>query len=222
MDVVPVSVRSVDFHFDCYLRGSNAVLPGSDYRRWSCNGVLGSQKAHTTVKAVHQSGLMPLEQAFNKRMSSIYYSMAKRFGERKFKSGPRQGKVYRAAQTLPFTREEFSAFAEKLLGSKNGAVKCHYCATFLDARTIGFDHEYPIKQGGSLEIINLVACCSACNKYKAGLTPLGFSWLRGVLLSEVGKHLTPADSKEITMRLRSGGLTFSKSAKDRKEKANER
>jgi 5-methylcytosine-specific restriction endonuclease McrA len=170
------------------------------------------------MKSVFQPGLLPLEETFNKRISGIYRAMVQRFGERKFKSGPRQGKVFRPAQAVPFSREEFLAWAEKLLGGKDGAVKCNYCAEILDVRTVGFDHEYPTKQGGSLALINIVPACASCNREKGSLTPLAFSWLREVLKSEIGKHLTIADSREITMRLKSGGMTFSKSAKTRKAK----
>jgi len=150
-------------------------------------------------------GLMPLEAAFNKRLPTVYTAMRQRFGERRFKSGPRKGQVFRAAIPLPFTKEEFLAWVEKELGGKNGIVHCTYCGVMLDARNVGFDHPEPIKQGGSVGFENLVCCCQPCNKFKGGLTVTGFNFLKNILKQGIPEYFTRADSAEIEQRLRGGG-----------------
>jgi hypothetical protein len=164
--------------------------------------------------------LLPLEAAFDKRTTSLYSAMKQRFGERRFKSGPRKGVVFRHAMEIPFTLEEFRVFTlEALGGNKSGACLCFYCrAEPLDARNIGWDHEHPVNQGGSLALLNLKPCCQTCNRMKGKLTPMAFAWLKEILRSEIGKHFTIADSNDIRMRLMSGGMTFSTSAKKRLEK----
>jgi hypothetical protein len=176
------------------------------------------------MKAVFQDGLLPLEQAFHKRTASLYSAMKQRFGERKYKSGPNKGRVFRQGMPIPFTLEEFRQFTlEQLGGNQSGSCLCAYCrGEALDARNIGFDHAYPVAQGGDLGLLNLTPACKSCNALKGRLTPLAFAWLKELLISEVGKHLTIADAKDIMMRLKSGGITFSKSAKQRAEKAKEK
>ena len=161
------------------------------------------------MSAVPKSALLPLEQAFEKRIYSIYSNMVRRFSERRYKSGPRKGVVFRAAIPIPFSLEEFREFAlECLGGNRNGSCYCNYCQVPLDAMTIGFDHEHPVSQGGSVGLLNIKPACADCNRLKGKLSPLGFAWLKQVLISEVGKHLTIADSKEIVQRLKSGGGAY--------------
>jgi 5-methylcytosine-specific restriction endonuclease McrA len=142
--------------------------------------------------------------------------MKQRFRERRFKTGPRKGQIFRTEIMLPFSLQEFLSWAEKQIGGMNGSVKCAYCARYLDARDVGFDHRQPVEQGGSVTLDNLVCTCNECNRYKGPLTPTAFDWIRRVLKEEIGKNLTIADAKDLERRLRSGGGFFktSKRAKD--------
>ena len=168
------------------------------------------------MNRIFQTGLMPLEVAFTKRLPTVYRAMKQRFRERRFKTGRNQGKIFRAEIPIPFTCEEFLAWVEEQLGGMNGNVKCAYCSRFLDARDVAFDHLQPIEQGGSPSLDNLVCTCNECNRYKGPLTALAFAWIRHVLKEEIGRNITLADAKDIERRLRSGGGFFktSKKAKD--------
>jgi hypothetical protein len=152
-----------------------------------------------------RKGLQPLEQAFMSRTGSVYHSMVKRFSEKRFKSGPRKGKVFRPFIPVPFTLEEFRAWVlQELNGHMNGYGRCFYSGEPLDARTFSVDHWMPIAQGGTLDLSNLRMCSSEQNRIKGKLSPQGYAWLQGILVSEVGKHLTILDAKDIESRLKGG------------------
>jgi 5-methylcytosine-specific restriction endonuclease McrA len=163
---------------------------------------------------------LPLEQAFERRTRTLYYSMSKRFAERRYKNGPRKGRIFRVGRELPFNLAEFQKFVlECLGGNRSGSCLCHYCGTApLHAANIGLDHEWPIAQGGSLEVVNLKPCCDSCNRLKNKMSPVGFAWLKHTLFKALGKELTLTDYNDILMRLKSGGMMFSVQAKRRKEK----
>lgn len=47
---------------------------------------------------------------------------------------------------------------------------CFYCGKHLNDENFTIDHVIPLKQGGSDELTNLVACCNECNTLKGNLT----------------------------------------------------
>jgi 5-methylcytosine-specific restriction endonuclease McrA len=48
---------------------------------------------------------------------------------------------------------------------------CQYCNTQLPTTRLTIDHVVPRSRGGRNTWENLVACCSACNRWKANRTP---------------------------------------------------
>lgn len=53
---------------------------------------------------------------------------------------------------------------------KRDDYRCRYCGR--RAQTLDIDHVIPVSQGGKTVFSNLVTACSACNRKKAGCTPL--------------------------------------------------
>lgn len=53
--------------------------------------------------------------------------------------------------------------------------RCQYCGAAGVPLTV--DHVRPLSLGGESDMGNLVACCEACNYYKADLLPLEYFWV---------------------------------------------
>lgn len=63
---------------------------------------------------------------------------------------------------LPFSRENIYLRDE---------YTCQYCGRKFDASELTLDHVHPKSRGGATDWDNIVACCKACNQYKADGTP---------------------------------------------------
>jgi 5-methylcytosine-specific restriction endonuclease McrA len=136
---------------------------------------------------------------FNKRTGVIYQSMKNRFRERLWKSGRRAGMVRTPGRDLPFSVDEFRQWARMRIGLT--VVLCPYCSAPIDALSFSTDHDVPIKRGGSLELSNLVACCTDCNTLKGELCSTEFR----VFLDVMRNFPVPARN-DIFKRLRSGAM----------------
>jgi 5-methylcytosine-specific restriction endonuclease McrA len=162
---------------------------------------------------------MPRDEAFMKRTLTIYWSMVKRFAEKRNKNG----RVIRVGRALGFDLPTFREWLiGKLGGSMDGVTKCRYCQIFLTAMDVQFDHVDPIEQGGELGLSNLDACCGDCNRLKGALTPQTFAylllWLRWIGPGEARLlPMTEYDRRDLERRLKSGGGFFRQKAG--KEKA---
>ena len=153
---------------------------------------------------------MPRAEAFMKRTSVIYYSMVKRFAERRNK----RGRIIRIGRQLPFTLAMFRDWvSDQLGGTPEGATRCRYCGRFLTAMDMQCDHVHPVEQDGSLALENLAPCCAMCNRLKGSLTEATFlgllSWLRciGPGTTQL-PAMTAHDAKDLERRLKGGGVYF--------------
>lgn len=50
--------------------------------------------------------------------------------------------------------------------------QCQYCARDLNTKEATLDHVVPRSQGGRTSWVNIVCCCSSCNRKKGGRTPV--------------------------------------------------
>lgn len=150
--------------------------------------------------------LMPLDRAFHVRSSSIYYTQAKDFREKRNKNG----RIIRVGRQLPFTLTDFRAWlAEKLGNRSDGAVKCAYCPTIISALDFRVDHDEPVSRGGSLGLENLILCCEVCNREKGELTSGEYREVIATLDLLLSKGLLgPQGYKDVRKRLRGSLMTF--------------
>jgi len=142
---------------------------------------------------------MITQQQFMQRTGVLYDSMGKRFRARHWKSGKRAGRVRVPGQQVPFTKEQFRAWAIETIGYQ--AKPCPYCSAPIDVLNMSIDHRVPVSRGGSLELSNLDAICSDCNRLKGSLDGDEFKalldWLRPI-------H--PSAQKDIRQRLMAGAM----------------
>lgn len=63
---------------------------------------------------------------------------------------------------LPFSRENIYARDKHI---------CQYCGKEFEPKELTLDHVFPKSRGGDTSWDNIVACCKACNQFKADRTP---------------------------------------------------
>jgi 5-methylcytosine-specific restriction endonuclease McrA len=136
---------------------------------------------------------------FMRRSTTLYSGMRSRLQERRYKSGPREGKVRVAKQFLPFTPENFRDWLRVVLEDE---PFCSYCKEPINILTISPDHRTPLSRGGSLELANICGACVTCNTRKGRLKPGEFMFLR-----ECVATLPEAARGDIWRRLTAGGGT---------------
>lgn len=127
-------------------------------------------------------------------------AMAGRLKARYWKTGRRAGQIRIPARELPFTLEEFRAWAMKTIGL--GAVKCFYCPCAIDILHFQPDHYMPLELDGSLSLDNLVAACEQCNRLKGAMPPEDFIKLQYFLEHDISV-IGCADAMK---RLRAGAM----------------
>jgi hypothetical protein len=137
---------------------------------------------------------------FNDATSRKRNDMAKRLKPKYWRSGKRAGKLRRAGQSLPFTLDEFRAWAMEKIGFN--AVRCYYCPRAIDVLHFEPDHYVPLELGGSPGIENLVAACEDCNRLKGSMLPADFIEFKK-FIEEKMSHVSHDD---ITKRLRAGSM----------------
>lgn len=136
---------------------------------------------------------------FVRRSTTLYSGMRSRMQERRWKSGPREGKVRVAKQFLPFTPEQFRGWLTCVLEDE---PFCSYCKEPINILTISPDHRTPVSRGGSLELANLCGACVTCNTRKGRLKPGEFMFLRECIAT-----LPETARSDIWRRLMAGGGT---------------
>src|SRR5579884_1562719 len=146
-----------------------------------------------------RSDCMITQQQFMQRTGVLYDSMGKRFRARHWKSGKRAGRVRVPGQQVPFTKEQFRAWAIETIGYQ--AKPCPYCSAPIDVLNMSIDHRVPVSRGGSLELSNLDAICADCNRLKGALTGKEFrAFLDGM------RTFTPDAQRDVFKRLKAGGM----------------
>jgi 5-methylcytosine-specific restriction endonuclease McrA len=135
----------------------------------------------------------------------MYRGMQSRFGEKKWKSGKREGAVRREKMEIPFSLEEFRAWLTCVL---EDSPFCEYCQRPLTIMNISPDHAKPVSRQGSLDRANLRGCCDDCNRLKGELLPGEFRALLKGLAT-----FTEAGRNDVLKRLRGAHLHFGDSRK---------
>jgi hypothetical protein len=142
---------------------------------------------------------MITQQQFMQRTGVLYDSMGKRFRARHWKSGKRAGRVRVPGQQVPFTKEQFRAWAIETIGYQ--AKPCPYCSAPIDVLNMSIDHRVPVSRGGSLALSNLDAICADCNRLKGELTGKEFrAFLDGM------HTFHPDAQRDVFKRMRAGAM----------------
>jgi 5-methylcytosine-specific restriction endonuclease McrA len=76
--------------------------------------------------------------------------------------------------------------------------RCAYCGVKVSLNAVTKDHVVPLGQGGKDDLLNVVACCTACNGVKACRTPAqaGMRFREGVSL----RHLTDEEKLQALLK----------------------
>lgn len=136
---------------------------------------------------------------FFRRSRKLYSGQQATFRQKKFKSGPKQGKVRKEKRDIPYTLEQFQAWLQVVL---EDTPWCCYCRESVDILNISPDHEHAVSRGGSLELANLRNCCGICNRRKGKLSGKEFMFLRKCV-----ETMPEAARGDIWKRL-GGGIKF--------------
>lgn len=115
-------------------------------------------------------------------------------------TGKRAGQIRVPARELPFTLDEFRAWAKNKIGL--GAVKCFYCPRPIDILHFEPDHYWPLSLDGSLGLENLVPACDDCNRLKGEMPPDDF-----IALMDFAEHkISMIGYADLTKRLKAGAM----------------
>lgn len=126
--------------------------------------------------------------------------MQSRLKEKTWKTGKRAGAIRRHGRELPFTLDEFRAWAMDRIGM--GAARCYYCPRPIDVLSFEPDHFNPLELGGGIGLENLVAACEDCNRIKGAMPPTDFVALMDFLDTQLSK----VGSADVKKRLRAGAM----------------
>lgn len=125
--------------------------------------------------------------SFSQRAASIYSGQFSRVKRQLFKSVPKGVSItFARNEILPYTRQQFEAWLWASVGLN--VVRCPYCQTFIDFRSLVIDHKVPLKLGGSLDLENQEPVCERCNQLKNELLPGDFQHLM-TFLANGSPHL---------------------------------
>ena len=80
---------------------------------------------------------------------------------------------YPSAQ-LDFSLDAFRRWMTEQLGGEQGATRCFYCATPIDAGNCEIDHKMPLEQACETSLDNLCLACRSCNQQKGAMTAGAF------------------------------------------------